>query len=391
MGDSNKRRVNISDITKSQQKGLNAGPSTTTTTTTTSTKVTPSNTSFLVAQPGNKMNTTRKIHYAFTILYAVSAFLIVAASIIWINFWTTFQSGALGLNVGIAFALFATTIVGKLDRKTLTGEFIVYRKCAIIIGITAVIAAILALFPLYNVINILTKCPGYTTVNIDIKNNNNNNNNPSFLSKTETKIQTLNNNVEAKQQPMIGQIVDLVGNYEFMRDGKKVQNKFYLVYDIKHQMLTQKQKIGLNRWIQVETNTIESTTFSTLLRELNELPVSVKNNMSKYYFLEQEIQRLIGESNYNLVNIHDGIGADSNENNNDLEKNTFKTTESAYANPDGNKAKATTNPLYLELMAQEICLYEYAFAILWTIFIIFLILLNIATVPAYAWIKSIAT
>lgn len=257
-----RKNVNVADLTKQRIKQqLSAGTTTATTPTTVPQSKQPANNvvaSHLVSQPGSKMNTTRKIHYAFTILYAVAAFTIVAASIIWINFWTTFQSGALALNVGIAFALFATTIVGKLDRKTLIGEFIVYRKCAIIIGITAIVAMILALFPLYNVVNILTKCPAYTTVSIEPNTN------------TKAVIKTIVNDTQAP-----------------------------------------------------------------------------------------------GDAH------------------------PFKAADSAYANP--NNVKASTNPLYLELMAQEICLYEYAFAILWAIFIIFLILLNIATVPAYAWIKNATT
>lgn len=396
-GGSKRKNLSVSDLNKqyNNNKQLNAGPTTTTTTTTTApSKATNNNNgvmSHLVSQPGTKMNTTRRIHYAFTVLYAIAAFTIVASSIIWINFWTTFQSGALALNVGIAFALFATTIVGKLDRKTIGGEFIVYRKCAIIIGITAIIALILALFPLFNIVNILTKCPAYNTVNIIDTNSNT----KSMMIKTVVvKDNNNNNNISSSPPPppAVGQYVDLMGRYDFIRDGKNIQNRFYLTYDITHQTLTQKQKVGItNRWIQIENSNVEVKTLSLLLEELNELPLSVKNNMSKYYFLEQEIKRLVGESNYNLVNIHDGVSAEIATDNEDEDgqEHQFKTAESAYSKP--NNVKASTNPLYLELMAQQICLYEYGFAILWTIFIILLILLNIATVPAYAWIKNATT
>lgn len=369
-GGTKRTNLNVGDLVKQRLKNqqINANPPTTT--------PIPSKTSpnipHLVSQPGSKMNTTRKIHYAFTVLYAVAAFTIVASSIIWINFWTTFQSGAISLNVGIAFALFATTIVGKLDRKSLTGEFIVYRKCAVIIGMTAIVAIILSLFPLYNIVNILTKCPSYTTVSID----------PNSNTKSMIKAIEIVNDT----QPTIGQFVDLVGKYDFMRDGKKIENRFYLTYDIAHQRLTQKQKVGTNRWIQVESSDIEFKTLSSYMAELNRLPSSVKKNMSQYYFIEQEIKRLVGENNYNLVNIHDGIEIDSS-----VEDQSFKAADSAYSHPNNKDVKASTNPLYLELMAQEICLYEYSFAILWAIFIILLILLNVATVPAYAWIKNATT
>lgn len=395
MSGSKRKTPNISDLNKQhhqKQLSLNVGPTTSpisTVTTTSSppkTSITNNNNNIathLVPQPGARMNTTRKIHYAFTILYAVAAFTIVASSIIWINFWTTFQSGALALNVGIAFALFGTTIVGKLDRKTIIGEFIVYRKCAVIIGITAIIALIFALFPLFNIVNILTKCPAYAAVNIDTNSN------------TKSSIKTIvgNDTPLSPQSLTIGKFVDLTGNYEFIREGKKIQNRFYLTYDITHQTLTQKQKIGVNRWIQIDSSNIEVKTLSSLLEELNELPLTTKNNMSKYYFLEQEVKRLIGESNYNMINIHEEIegvvvGSEMDRTG-VVDEHEFKTSESAYAKP--NTVKASTNPLYLELMAQEICHYEYAFAILWSIFIILLILLNIATVPAYAWIKSATT
>ncbi len=195
------------------------------------------------------MSKTRNMHYIFTVLYGIAMSIIIASSIVWINFWTTFQSGALALNVGIAFLLFASTIVGRMQMRNIMDEFIIYRKCAILIGMTCIIAMILSLFPLYNIIHILTKCPSYTTT----------------MAKT---------------------------------------NEIH---------------------IHGETNT-------------------TNGNQNKF--------RL----------------------------------ESAYDDP---LKKTSAPPIYLELMAQEICLYEYSFAIFWTIFIFLLIILNIVTIACYAWIKSV--
>jgi hypothetical protein len=200
------------------------------------------------------MNKTRRMHYIFTVLYGIAMSIIVASSIIWINFWTTFQSGALALNVGIAFLLFASTIVGRMNMKNIMDEFVIYKKCAILIGMTCIIAIIFSLFPLYNTIHILTKCPSYTTT-------------------------------------------------------------------------TGVSPHG------IITNTSTTTTTTT-----------TNGNQNKF--------RL----------------------------------ESAYDDP---LKKTSADPIYLELMAQEICLHEYSFAIFWSIFIILLILLNIGTIACYAWIKTV--
>lgn len=302
------------------------------------------------------MNSTRKMHYAFTVLYGVAASVIVAASIIWINFWTTFQSGALALNVGIAFLLFATTIIGKLNIKTVEGEFVVYRKCAIIIGITCIIAMILSLFPLYNIVNILTKCPSYTTVAITpiigmgMKSND-------------------DDHHHHHGQPKTGRSIELVGNYDYTDREEKAQNTFYLTYDIESERVTRKQRIG-NRWLQVETRDTELLSLDALI---GQIPLDKRSNLSEYYFLEQEIKTILGENNYNLVHLAG-----------EKHQGGFKS-DSAYDEPKDKTA--TVNPIYIELMAQEICLYEYAFAIMWSIFIILLILLNIVTIGCYAWIK----
>ncbi len=140
-----------------------------------------------------KITQNKRIHYAFTFIYAIFSTFIIISNVIWINTISIWKSGILGffhIETGVMVAILIVGNLMKPGKKMQYRRFRIFRSSAIAVIILSIIAAAFSIIYILDLSSILIlQCPSAgesisitpetfddTTSSIDIDDDNNNNN-----------------------------------------------------------------------------------------------------------------------------------------------------------------------------------------------------------------------
>lgn len=287
-----------------------------------------------------KITISKQLHYVMSVLYTLVTGIIVAATIIGIEYETTFQSGVLILNAGITYAICCATIVGKRHAKTHHSEFIIYKDIATVIIMTSFISGVFTVYPIYDTISVLRRC------------------NTDHTHQHPFSVQQLNDN------PSLGSRLQLTGQFTYLdrASGQRRQNILNLVYDEHRGLRDIREKSG-DEWKTIKLHSFDSS---------ESQPLTSVMNRSQYKCLEREVRLIMAE-------------------NEALTRSRIHTSSSAYDDPQGTKTSPEEDRIFLEQTVHRQCRNEYGFMIGWVMFLILLIILNTTSIIIYSWIGSLSS
>jgi hypothetical protein len=96
----------------------------------------------------------RRVHYAFTVLYGLALTVLMITSVVGVDYASTAMNGLLAFNVGVAFLLFGTTIVGRRMQKQYD-EFHLYQDAVVLLSVTCILSLLFTLYPVTRLIQLL--------------------------------------------------------------------------------------------------------------------------------------------------------------------------------------------------------------------------------------------